>query len=242
MNRRDLRDLDLEQKCDHSYEIAYKHGWIRLYTEISDWTITLPRKNIKTKALNSLMEMFEKKYWSAKKVEVYYDDSGKLFKGSNKEFYAFMMKKFNLKEHKHITEMIKIPVKVGDTILTGRFKNKKVKVKSITYDEYGMPVINGKKATTFRIMKEDKMMKLTELLNEQSFSRETLRAKEKAMEPTLKKLEKQIAGVLVAMTWSKNNAKHRASGVIDTIREEMYEISKETERELGIELYERTEE
>ena len=27
-------------------------------------------------------------------------------------------------------EDIKIPVKIGDTILTGRFKNKKIKVKS----------------------------------------------------------------------------------------------------------------
>lgn len=47
--------------------------------------------------------------------------------------------------------MIQIDVKVGDTILMGRFKNKKVVVKTITYDEYGMPVINGKPACTFRL-------------------------------------------------------------------------------------------
>jgi co-chaperonin GroES (HSP10) len=35
--------------------------------------------------------------------------------------------------------MIKIDVKVGDTILMGRFKNKKVTVKTIGYDEHGMP-------------------------------------------------------------------------------------------------------
>ena len=50
-------------------------------------------------------------------------------------------------------ESIKIPVKVGDTILTGRFKNKKVKVKSIGTDDHGMPTINGKKVTTFRTIK-----------------------------------------------------------------------------------------
>ena len=50
-------------------------------------------------------------------------------------------------------ESIKIPVKVGDTILTGRFKNKKVVVKSIGKDDYGMPTINGKKITTIRTMK-----------------------------------------------------------------------------------------
>ena len=51
-------------------------------------------------------------------------------------------------------EDINIPVKVGDTILTGRFKNKKVLVKSIGKDEHGMPTINGKKVTTFRILKK----------------------------------------------------------------------------------------
>jgi len=50
--------------------------------------------------------------------------------------------------------MIKIDIKKGDTVLMGRFKNKKVKVKTITYDEYGMPLINGKPACTFRIPKE----------------------------------------------------------------------------------------
>ena len=51
-------------------------------------------------------------------------------------------------------ENITIPVKVGDTILTGRFKNKKVVVKSISKDEHGMPTINGKKVVTFRILRE----------------------------------------------------------------------------------------
>ena len=51
-------------------------------------------------------------------------------------------------------EDINIPVKIGDTILTGRFKNKKTVVKSIDKDEHGMPTINGKKVTTFRILKK----------------------------------------------------------------------------------------
>ena len=52
------------------------------------------------------------------------------------------------------TSMIQIDVKVGDTILMGRFKNKKVVVKTIIYDEHGMPVINGKPACTFRLNKK----------------------------------------------------------------------------------------
>ena len=51
-------------------------------------------------------------------------------------------------------EDINIPVKVGDTILTGRFKNKKTVVKSIGKDEHGMPTINGRKVTTFRVLKK----------------------------------------------------------------------------------------
>jgi len=53
-----------------------------------------------------------------------------------------------------LNEAITLPVKVGDTILTGRFKNKKVVVKTIGKDEHGMPTINGKKVVTFRLMKE----------------------------------------------------------------------------------------
>lgn len=49
-----------------------------------------------------------------------------------------------------------VPIKVGDIILGGRFKNKKITVKAIGKDEYGMPTINGKRAFNFRIPpKED---------------------------------------------------------------------------------------
>ena len=48
--------------------------------------------------------------------------------------------------------MIKLQgIKTGDYILTGRFKNKKVKVDYITYDLHGMPLINGRNACTFRV-------------------------------------------------------------------------------------------
>src|SRR5210317_746461 len=53
-----------------------------------------------------------------------------------------------------VSEDIKLPVNVGDTILTGRFKNKKTVVKTIGKDEHGMPTINGRKVVNFRILKE----------------------------------------------------------------------------------------
>ena len=64
---------------------------------------------------------------------------------------------------KSLSEAIKIDVNVGDTILTGRFKNKKTKVKSIGKDEHGMPTINGRKVVTFR------MPKLKELIERVDF-------------------------------------------------------------------------
>ena len=56
-----------------------------------------------------------------------------------------------------INEEIKLNVKVGDTLLMGKFKNKKVVVKNIGTDEWGMPTINGKKAVTFRIPKKEEL-------------------------------------------------------------------------------------
>ena len=55
-----------------------------------------------------------------------------------------------IKSYTKFLEKIVIDVEVGDTIYMGRFKIKKTIVKTITEDEFGMPVINGKKVTTFR--------------------------------------------------------------------------------------------
>ena len=49
-----------------------------------------------------------------------------------------------------------VPLKIGDIIYTGRFKNKKTTVKTIGVDEYGMPTINGKRACTFRLKNDKK--------------------------------------------------------------------------------------
>ena len=49
-----------------------------------------------------------------------------------------------------LQEIIKLPVEIGDTLLMGKFKNKKVVVKTIGEDEHGLPTINGKKVVTFR--------------------------------------------------------------------------------------------
>jgi hypothetical protein len=66
------------------------------------------------------------------------------------KFDATVFKFITLKLSK-LSEDINLDVNVGDTLLMGKFKNKRVVVKNIDKDEHGMPTINGKKATTFRI-------------------------------------------------------------------------------------------
>ena len=55
---------------------------------------------------------------------------------------------------KTFNEMIKIPIKVGDTVLGGRFKNKKTVVKKIGKNDKGDITINDKPLLKYRIVKE----------------------------------------------------------------------------------------
>ena len=64
---------------------------------------------------------------------------------------------------------IKIDVGIGDTILVGRFKNKRMKIKNIGKDAHGMPTINGRKVATFRIakdVKEDSVLRFKQFISE----------------------------------------------------------------------------
>ena len=71
---------------------------------------------------------------------------------------------------KPLLEDIEIPVEIGDTILTGRFKNKKTKVKTIGYNEKGDLLINNRTALKFRIIKSDKKLLPHKTTNKNSTS------------------------------------------------------------------------
>ena len=64
-----------------------------------------------------------------------------------------------LDDEDEVNEEIKLDVNIGDTILMGKFKNKKTVVKTIGKDEHGMPTINGKKVATFRIIPKQNIFK-----------------------------------------------------------------------------------
>jgi len=57
-------------------------------------------------------------------------------------------------QYEQLTEMIKLDIKVGDTIMGGKFKNKKIVVKTIEKNDKGDITINGKPLLRFRIIKE----------------------------------------------------------------------------------------
>jgi len=78
-------------------------------------------------------------------------NNNRLFK-VNLEHAVELFNRFSVEDgyDELMQEDISIDVKVGDTIMTGRFKNKRTVVKSIGKDENGMPTINGKKVVTFK--------------------------------------------------------------------------------------------
>ena len=49
--------------------------------------------------------------------------------------------------------MIELDIEVGDIVLGGKYKNKRVVVKEIGEDELGQPTINGKPILKFRMEK-----------------------------------------------------------------------------------------
>ena len=52
----------------------------------------------------------------------------------------------------YLEEVIKVPIKIGDVVLGGKFKNKKITVKSIGKNEKGDITINGKPLLKYRIL------------------------------------------------------------------------------------------
>jgi len=54
---------------------------------------------------------------------------------------------------KYIKENIDLDIKVGDVLLGGKYRNKRIVVKEIGVDELGQPTVNGKPILNFRIEK-----------------------------------------------------------------------------------------
>lgn len=57
--------------------------------------------------------------------------------------------------YNYIKEDITIPINVGDTVLGGKFKNKRIVVKEIGKNEKGDITINGKPLLKYRIIQKE---------------------------------------------------------------------------------------
>lgn len=129
----------IEFKGKHAYKDAVKWG----ENNIDNFKIDM------VKFENDLYETIKK---VGDKYVVYPKKGGNrlgthdTLKGAKKQLAAIEINKESTNED------VTLPVNIGDVVLMGKFKNKKVVVKHIGKDEHGMPTINGKKATTFRIM------------------------------------------------------------------------------------------
>lgn len=60
-----------------------------------------------------------------------------------------------MKSFEEFQETIRVPISIGDTVLGGKFKNKRIIVKSIEKNEKGDITINGKPFMKFRVIKQD---------------------------------------------------------------------------------------
>ena len=55
---------------------------------------------------------------------------------------------------RYLAEAITLDIEVGDIVLGGKYKNKRIEVKEIGVDDIGQPTINGKSLLKFRIEKQ----------------------------------------------------------------------------------------
>lgn len=76
-------------------------------------------------------------------------------------------------EDSQLQEAITLDIEVGDIVLGGKYKNKRIEVKEIGTDEIGQPTINGKSLLKFRIEKH---------LPDEKKSKKTLEAEKKQEE------------------------------------------------------------
>ena len=105
--------------------------------------------------------------------------------GEYRKFINMMKKKTKAKN-----ENITIPIKVGDTVLGGKFKNKRIVVKSIGKNDKGDITINGRPLLKFRLVKEGIEVEFPKDMPMDENSEQVL----KALNLGLKKINRKFKG------------------------------------------------
>ena len=127
-------EIEISSGIDHDFKGRVCPGEVEIPEKISDGEMMdFIRSN-----LNEYSEDWLDNAWSHDLRKAY-------------EIVAHKLKKQN----NPLSEMIKLDINVGDTVMGGKFKNKKVIVKTIGKNEKGDITINGKPLLRFRILKEN---------------------------------------------------------------------------------------
>ncbi len=131
---------------------------IKIGDEIEDYGYVINVEDIKQDLLRITEYLKEEgyKYNTFSYIDDYQDvqgDSGDVMRSIDLKTHYLSL--FYKKKIKDIDEKIEIPIEIGDTILGGRFKNKKTLVKKIGKNKKGDITINDKPLLKYRILKED---------------------------------------------------------------------------------------
>ena len=84
------------------------------------------------------------------------EDNQKIFSSLPKDVQIEIAKKWADVgyDQVQVLEAITLDIEVGDIVLGGKYKNKRIEVKKIGVDDIGQPTINGKSLLKFRIEKQ----------------------------------------------------------------------------------------
>lgn len=131
---------------------------IKIGDEIKDYGYVINVEDIKQDLLRITEYLKEEgyEYDTFSYIDDYEDvqgDSGDVMRSIDLKTHYLSL--FYKKKIKDIDEKIEIPIEIGDTILGGRFKNKKTIVKKISKNKKGDITINDKPLLKYRILKED---------------------------------------------------------------------------------------
>lgn len=143
---------------------------------------------------------------------------------------GILMREYGRINKQIYTEDINIDVDKGDTVLMGKFKNKKVVVKDFGKDDHGMPTINGKVATTFRMgQKGQNVFDKDENINEMGSKDIHFKNIVKYYDKGSSNVKKQV-GLVV----SGNKYAHR-NEIVGELRDMGYDEIRQIEKKLDIE-------
>lgn len=152
-----------EQKGDEREIYLSRHGEIDAYAH--EAAEQLLNKYSREEALDAIRKMTPVDLDKYPEISSVVKDYGEYLKDNpeelnkfRKKLYQQIQKQAGIQEifnnwRDYLNETIELDIEVGDIVLGGKYKNKRIVVKDIGKDELGQPTINGKPILKFRMEK-----------------------------------------------------------------------------------------